>query len=96
MAMSNEVAISDGLEYATGSTYCPPVTGVPLFDIQRQMAPLRSEIDAATASVFDSGQFVLGPEVKTLESRIAKFCNSNFAVGCASGSDALLLALMAA
>jgi dTDP-4-amino-4,6-dideoxygalactose transaminase len=60
------------------------------------MAPLRSEIDAATASVFDSGQFVLGPEVKTLESRIAKFCNSNFAVGCASGSDALLLALMAA
>ena len=96
MAMSNEVAISDGLEYATGSTYCPPVTGVPLFDIQRQMAPLRSEIDAATASVFDSGQFVLGPEVKTLESRIAAFCNSNFAVGCASGSDALLLALMAA
>jgi len=96
MAMSNEVTISDGLEYATGSTYCPPVTGVPLFDIQRQMAPLRSEIDAATASVFDSGQFILGPEVKTLESRIAKFCNSNFAVGCASGSDALLLALMAA
>ncbi len=96
MAISNEVAVSDGLKYVTGSTYCPPVTSVPLFDIQRQMAPLRPEIDAAVSSVFDSGQFVLGPEVKQLEMKIAEFCQSNFAVGCASGSDALLLALMAA
>ena len=96
MAISNEVAVSDGLKYVTGSTYCPPVTSVPLFDIQRQMAPLRTEIDAAVSSVFDSGQFVLGPEVKQLESKIAAFCQSNFAVGCASGSDALLLASMAA
>ncbi|MDP6718673.1 MAG: DegT/DnrJ/EryC1/StrS family aminotransferase, partial [Pirellulaceae bacterium] len=48
------------------------------------------------SSVFDSGQFVLGPEVKTLEAKIAAFCQSSFSVGCASGSDALLLALMAA
>ena len=96
MAMSNDVAVSDGSQYLAAGTYCPPVQSVPLFDIQRQMAPLRSEIDAAISSVFDSGQFVLGPEVKTLESKIAVCCQSNFAVGCASGSDALLLALMAA
>ena len=96
MAMSNDVAVSDGSQYLAARTYCPPVQSVPLFDIQRQMEPLRSEIDAAISSVFDSGQFVLGPEVKTLESKIAVCCQSNFAVGCASGSDALLLALMAA
>ena len=76
--------------------FSPPVTGVPLFDVQRQTAPLREEIDAAVSSVFDSGQFVLGPEVQALESQIANYCHANFAVGCASGSDALLLALLAA
>jgi dTDP-4-amino-4,6-dideoxygalactose transaminase len=97
MAISNEVAVGNGLNYVTESTYCPStVTSVPLFDIQRQMAPLRTEIDTAISGVFDSGQFVLGPEVKTLESKVADFCQSSFAVGCASGSDALLLALMAA
>ena len=96
MAMSDNVVVSDGSQDDAESTCSAPVTGVPLFDIQRQMAPLRPEIDAAVSSVFDSGQFVLGPEVKTLETKIAAFCQSNFAVGCASGSDALLLALMAA
>ncbi len=97
MAISNEVAVGNGLNYVTESTYCPSaVTSVPLFDIQRQMEPLRTEIDTAISGVFDSGQFVLGPEVKTLESKVADFCQSSFAVGCASGSDALLLALMAA
>ena len=96
MAMSNDVAVSDGSQYLAAGTFCPSVQSVPLFDIQRQMAPLRDEIDAAISSVFDSGQFVLGPEVKKLEAKIATFCQSNFAVGCASGSDALLLALMAA
>lgn len=76
--------------------FSPPVTGVPLFDVQRQTAPLREEIDAAVSSVFDTGQFVLGPEVQALESEIANYCHANFAVGCASGSDALLLALLAA
>ena len=92
MAIRNEVA--------TGSVdqipFCPPVTAVPLFDIQRQTAPLRDEIDAAVSRVFDSGQFVLGPEVTELESQIATYCHANFAIGCASGSDALLLALLAA
>ena len=96
MAMSDDGVLSDGSQDVPAGTCCARVTGVPLFDIQRQMAPLRSEIDAAISSVLDSGQFVLGPDVKTLETQIAAFCQSNFAVGCASGSDALLLALMAA
>ena len=87
MAIRNEVAT----ESVNKIPFCPPVTAVPLFDIQRQTAPLRDEIDAAVSRVFDSGQFVLGPEVKELESQIATYCHANFSVGCASGSDALLL-----
>ncbi len=66
-----------------------------LLDIARQTAGIRAEIDAAIARVLDHGQFVLGPEVRALESSIANYCGTRFAVGCASGSDALLLALMA-
>jgi len=56
---------------------------------------LRSELLAAVESVIDSQQFVLGSEVAALEREIADYSNTNFAIGCASGSDALLLALMA-
>jgi dTDP-4-amino-4,6-dideoxygalactose transaminase len=69
--------------------------GVPLIDMARQYAPLKQEIEAALSRVCDSGQFVLGPEVKLLEQELAAYCRSHQAVGCASGSDALLLALMA-
>jgi len=92
MAMPNDL----DKESLNQIPFSPPVTGVPLFDIQRQTAPLREEIDAAVSGVFDTGQFVLGPEVQALESQIANYCHANFAVGCASGSDALLLALLAA
>lgn len=47
------------------------------------------------ARVYDSGAFVLGPEVKQLEANVAEYCRVRHAIGCASGSDALLLALMA-
>jgi dTDP-4-amino-4,6-dideoxygalactose transaminase len=71
------------------------VRPVPLLDLQRQHEPLREEIAAALARVCDSGQFVLGPDVRQLERNIAERCGVTHAVGCASGSDALLLALMA-
>ena len=71
-------------------------TNVPLLDIQRQHRPLRAELDAAVARVMDSGRFVLGPECEQLEKSIAEYCSTSHAIGCASGSDALLLALMAA
>jgi dTDP-4-amino-4,6-dideoxygalactose transaminase len=70
--------------------------GVPLLDIQRQHAPLRGQLDAALARVCDSGRFILGPDCEELETRLADYCQTRYAVACASGSDALLLALMAA
>ncbi len=69
--------------------------GVPLLDLGRQLAPLKEQIAAALVRVCDSGGFVLGPEVSKLEQQIAAYCQAGRAVGCASGSDALLLALMA-
>ena len=72
-----------------------PVQQVPLLDLKRQYAEICDEMAAALRSVSDSGMFVLGPEVKKLEQNLAAYCQVEHAVGCASGSDALLLALMA-
>ncbi len=69
--------------------------GVPFLDLQRQLIPLKDEVLAALAAVWDSGAFALGPEVQRLEARMADYCGAKHAIGCASGSDALLLALMA-
>ncbi|MCR4414118.1 MAG: DegT/DnrJ/EryC1/StrS family aminotransferase [Thermoguttaceae bacterium] len=69
--------------------------GVPLLDLKRQLGPLRAEIAAALARVCDSAAFCLGPEVQELERNLAAYCQVKHAIGCASGSDALLLALMA-
>jgi len=68
---------------------------VPLLDLQVQYVSLQHNVRAAIARVFDSQQFVLGPEVAALEKELAAYCGATEAVGCASGSDALLLALMA-
>jgi len=68
---------------------------IPLLNVAKQTAALRSEIDAAIGRVLDHGQFILGPEVAQLEERIAQYCGTRFAISCASGSDALLLPLMA-
>lgn len=68
---------------------------VPLLDVNRGNSELREEILAAITAVVDSGRFLHGPEVVALESGIASLCAVPHAIGCASGSDALLLALMA-
>lgn len=68
---------------------------VPLLDVSRGNQPIRDEILQAIAEVYDSGRFLHGPQVEQLENEVAHLCHSNHAVGCASGSDALLLALMA-
>lgn len=70
-------------------------TSVPLLDVNRGNALLRSEILEAIARVVDSGRFLHGPDVTTLEETVASICASRYAISCASGSDALLLALMA-
>jgi len=68
---------------------------VPLLDVSRSNEAIREQILDAVVRVIDSGRFVLGPDVDELEKAVAAICEVKHAVGCASGSDALLLALMA-
>jgi dTDP-4-amino-4,6-dideoxygalactose transaminase len=69
---------------------------VPMLDFSRQFAPIREEILAAIESVCDSQQFVLGPQVTSFEQSAAAACAAPHAIGCASGTDALWLAMAAA
>ena len=68
---------------------------VPLLDLQAQYAALRDELREAVDRVMSSQRFVLGDEGRELENTLAAYCETKHAIGCASGSDALLLALMA-
>jgi dTDP-4-amino-4,6-dideoxygalactose transaminase len=70
-------------------------TKVPLLDLQAQYRPLRDEILAAIARVADSQRFIMGPEVAALEDELARMLGIKHAVAVSSGTDALLLALMA-
>lgn len=67
---------------------------VPLLDLHGQMAPLRDEILAAVTEVIDSTQYILGPKVEQFEKNVAAYCGSRYGIGVASGTDALLAALM--
>jgi dTDP-4-amino-4,6-dideoxygalactose transaminase len=68
---------------------------IAFVDLSRQQDRIRGRIDAAIARVLNHGQYVMGPEVAELERRLAAFCGVRHAISCASGTDALLLALMA-
>jgi dTDP-4-amino-4,6-dideoxygalactose transaminase len=68
---------------------------VPLLDLREQNADLRPEIESALGRVLDTNAFILGNEVAELEKELAAYCGTKYAIGCASGSDALLLAMMA-
>ena len=68
---------------------------VPLLDLAEQHQQLRPELEKALARVLDANAFILGGEVASLEKEVAEYCGSKYAIGCASGSDAILLALMA-
>ncbi len=74
---------------------CSAPSSVPLLDVNRGNAALREEFLAAIAAVCDSGRFLYGPDVQEFEKAFAATCDARHAIGCASGSDALLLALMA-
>jgi dTDP-4-amino-4,6-dideoxygalactose transaminase len=67
-----------------------------LLDLRRQYRQIRGEVLAAVERVCASQQYILGSEVEALESEVAQFCGVRHAVGCASGTDALWLALAAA
>ena len=68
---------------------------VPFIDLVSQNAGIADEINEKVAQVFATQQFVLGDEVSEFEFEVASYCDSREAIGCASGTDALLLALMA-
>jgi dTDP-4-amino-4,6-dideoxygalactose transaminase len=76
---------------ATGLSQ-PPLAFV---DLRRQQETIRRRIDSAIARVLDHGQYILGPEVQGLEVQLAAFCGIRHAITCGSGTDALLMALMA-
>jgi dTDP-4-amino-4,6-dideoxygalactose transaminase len=68
---------------------------VPLLDLKAQYVALKPELDAAIAEVMESQHFILGPKVKECEEAIARYSGCSFAVGVSSGTDALLICLMA-
>ena len=73
----------------------PDMPPIPFIDLAAQRRRLGPAVDAAVARVLDHCQFILGPEVRTFETELAAFCGAKHAVTCASGTDALVLALRA-
>ncbi len=71
------------------------VSSVPLLDLRAQYHPLRETIEAAIREVCESQHFVMGPKVVELEERIAAYSQAEHGIGVSSGTDALLVALMA-
>ena len=71
------------------------ITSVPLLDLKAQYGPIRDEIRAKVDEVMDNQAFILGAEVKAFEEECAAYCGARHAVGVSSGTDALIIALMA-
>ena len=68
---------------------------IPILDLTEQYKSIKTEVDSAIKKVIDSQRFILGEDVKSLEGEIAGYCNTKYAVGVASGTDALTLSLKA-
>jgi dTDP-4-amino-4,6-dideoxygalactose transaminase len=78
------------------SSDAKPVAPIPFLDLKAQFAGIREEVMAAIAGVMESQSFIMGPDVKLLEDELAKMIGAKHAIACASGTDALILSLMAA
>src|SRR6185369_13317050 len=73
----------------------PKKMPVPMLDLRAQHATIRGEVVAAMMSVVDSQLFILGEPVERLEKQVAELSHTKYAIGCANGTDALLLAFRA-
>src|SRR6266852_3618474 len=78
----------------SGST-APTKMSLPFLDLKAQFAGIRQEVMDAVTRVMDSQQFILGPEVAALEKEVSLLTQCDYSISCASGSDALILALLA-
>jgi len=68
---------------------------IPILDLHAQYNGIIDDIKRELNKLMETHQYILGPQVKELEDKIAEYCNCKYAIGCASGTDALVLALMA-
>src|SRR5437879_1736587 len=73
----------------------PKSVVVPALDLRAQYQTIRDEIEPAVRRLIESQMFIQGPEVEQLEHEVAEYCGAARGIGCASGTDALLLPLMA-
>ena len=73
----------------------PKSVAVPALDLKAQYQTIRDEIEPWSGGVIESQMFIQGPEVEQLEAELAEYCGAARGIGCASGTDALLLPLMA-
>ena len=71
------------------------VNQIPFIDLKAQQDRIRPQIDAAIKRVLDHGKYIMGPEIFELEEQLANYCGSRHAITCSSGTDALLMVLMA-
>ena len=77
------------------TTAAPSIVDVPLLDLKAQYATIRAEVEPVVKEVMESQYFIGGPKITELEKVVAAYCQTKHAIGCANGSDAILLALMA-
>lgn len=68
---------------------------IPFIDLESQQKRIRPQIDAAIKRVLDHGKYIMGPEVGELEERLAEYCGAKYCISCSSGTDAILMSLMA-
>lgn len=74
---------------------CPEQGNLPFIDLKTQQARLLPELEKRVMGVLRHGQYIMGPEIRELEGRLARFAGARHAIGCSSGTDALLMALLA-
>jgi dTDP-4-amino-4,6-dideoxygalactose transaminase len=93
--LSGDARTATDLEYLMTQHARLDAAPIPFIDVAAQRRRLGSKIDDAIARVLEHCQFILGPEVRALEQALAAFCGARHVIGTASGTDALLLVLMA-
>ncbi|MDJ0512730.1 MAG: aminotransferase class I/II-fold pyridoxal phosphate-dependent enzyme, partial [Methyloceanibacter sp.] len=71
------------------------MSGVPFVDLKTQYARLKPQIAEAIQEVLDDGRYILGPAVTKLESELAEYCGVRYAISCSSGTDAIIMPLIA-